>query len=389
MNPPFGIVAQRLVYPSLSTYSNTQSGFPTSFFSATGYSKTEAVAQYMPKNSPDTQVWNWFFSVQRDLGRNWMVELGYVGNHGLNEVIVNDINQATTGGTSTLQSRVPVSTYGTIAGILPWATSDYNGMQLKVEKRFSQGLYVLESFTWSKAIDYVAQALDGGGNCSNCGNGIPSVQNIYNWQADRGISAYNHPLINNTTAVWTLPIGKEQKFLSNIGAVANNVIGGWRMTGIFQARSGNPLTFAYSPNTYQQVSALITVDGRNAYRPNQSGAAVASNKSYMQYFNVSSFSSPSLTGSNPFGNSPRNAVRGYAYYDVDMGLTKQFTLTEKSHLEFRAEAFNLFNKTNFGDPNTVVPNTGTALTASGAGTFGEITSTLPARVLQMAAKIVF
>ncbi|MDR3793812.1 MAG: TonB-dependent receptor [Terracidiphilus sp.] len=390
MNPPFGIVAQRVVYPSIPTYSNTQSGFPTSFFSATGYSKTEAVAQYMPKDSPDTQVWNWFFSVQRDLGRNWMVELGYVGNHGLNEVIVNDINQATSGGTSTLQSRVPVTAYGTIAGILPWATSDYNGMQLKVEKRFSQGLYILESFTWSKAIDYAAQALDGGGNCSNCGNSIPSVQNIYNWQADRGISAYNHPFINNTTAVWTLPVGKGQKYLSNIGTVANNVVGGWQMTGIFQARSGNPLTFAYSPNTYQQVSALITVDGRNAYRPNQTGPAVASDKSYLQYFNVGSFASPATDGTaTPFGNSPRNAARGYAYFDVDMGLTKQFAITEKSHFEFRAEAFNLFNKTNFSDPNTVVPNLGKALTTSTAGTFGEITSSLSARVLQMAAKIVF
>jgi len=386
MNPPFGIVSQRLVYPSLSTYLNTQSGFPTSMTSATGYNPAEAVLQYMPKNSPDTQVWNWFFSVQRDLGRSWMMDVGYVGNHGMNEVIVNDINQATVGG-----GKGPYSAagYGTIAGLLPWATSDYNGLQVKIEKRFSQGLYVLESFTWSKAIDITAQALDGGGNCSMCGNGIPSVQNIYNWQADRGISAYNHPFVNNTTAVWTLPVGKGQKYLNNLNAVANNVLGGWQATGILQLRSGNPLTFAYSPNTAQQVSPLITVDGRNAYRPNQSGAAISSSKSYKQYFNVASFSSPSLNGANPFGNSPRNAVRGYAFADVDMGLTKQFNLTEKAHFEFRAEAFNLFNKTNFGDPNTVVPNLGTALTSSTSGTFGLITSSLSARVLQMAGKIVF
>ena len=395
MNPPFGIMSQRVVYPSLSSYNNTQSGFPTDFVSATGYSKTEAVVQYMPKDSPDTQVRNWFFSVQRDLGRNWMIDLGYVGNHGLHEVIVNDINQATTGGSAALAARVPNTTYGTIAGLLPWATSDYNGLQVKVEKRFSQGLYVLESFTWSKAIDIAAQALDGGGNCSNCGNAIPSVQNIYDWQADRGISAYNHPFINNTTAVWTLPIGKGQRYLSDLKGVQNAVIGGWQMTGIVQARSGNPLTFAYSPNTAQQVSALITVDGRNAYRPNQPGAAVASNKSHAQYFNVANFASPALDGSNPFGNSPRNAVRGYAYFDVDMGLTKQFAITQKAHFEFRAEAFNLFNKTNFGDPNTAVPDLGPTVplywsaSSTNAGTFGKITSALPARVLQMAGKIVF
>ena len=105
---------------------------------------------------------------------------------------------------------------------------------------------------------------------------------------------------------------------------------------------------------------------------------------------MGSFASPAIDGTaTPFGTSPRNAVRGFDYWDVDMGLTKQFALTEKAHLVFRAEAFNLFNRTNYGDPNTSVPNLGAALTTSTAGTFGEITSSLPARVLQFAGKIVF
>jgi hypothetical protein len=377
MSPPFGIVAQRLVYPSLSTYLNTQSGFPANMVNPSNYNPVEDALQYMPADSPDTQVRSWFVSVQRDLTHNWLLDLSYVGNHGLHEVIVNDINQATTGGTTPLQSRVPNTNFGTIAGILPWATSDYNGLQVKMEKRFSQGLYLLNSFTWSKAIDIAAQALDGGGNCSNCGNGIPSVQNIYNWQADRGISAYNHPFINITSLVWSVPVGKRKWLLPNANRVLNAIVGGWQATDIIQGRSGNPLNFAYSPNSNNEVSALITVDGRNAYRPNQSGPAIASNKSYKQYLNVANFSTPPYTG--PFGNSPRNSVRGYDYWDVDMGLTKDFELTENARLQFRAESFNLFNHTNFGDPNTL----------EGSGTFGVITSTLPARELQMAAKIIF
>jgi hypothetical protein len=389
MSPPFGIVAQRLVYPSSSTYINTQSGFPANMVSTSNFNPLEDVLQYMPRSSPDTQVWNWLFSVQRDLGRNWMLDLAYVGNHGLNEIIVNDINQAANGGTAPLQARVANTNFGTIAGSLPWATSDYDGLQAKVEKRFSQGLYVLNSFTWSKGIDYAAQALDGGGNCSNCGNGIPSVQNIYNWQADRGISAYNYPFVNVTSAVWSVPVGKGQAFLPNAGRWLDTLVGGWQTTDIFNTRSGNPLTFAYSPNTNQQVSPLITVDGRNSYRPNQTGPAVASNKSYQQYFNYGSFASPALTGSNPYGDSPRNAVRGFAYWSLDMGLTKYFTLTERTKFQFRAEAFNILNHTNFGDPNTNVPDTGAALTSSSVGNFGQITSALPARELQVAAKIVF
>ena len=404
MNPPNGVVALQVSVPGASSYSNVESGFPANMVSPTNYNSWFDTLQYMPASSPDTQVRSWFFSVQRDLSHDWLLDLSYVGNHGLNEIIVNDINQAQTGGSVPLDislggtpgtERVPYPLYYTIAGILPWATSDYDGLQAKVEKRFSQGLYVLESFTWSKAIDIAAQALDGGGNCDNCGNGIPSVQNIYDWQADRGISAYNRPFINVTSVVWSLPVGKGQWLMPNANGAWNAILGGWQATCIVSGRSGDPLDFAYSPNNDQAVSPLTSVDGRNSYRPNLSGPAIASNKSYQQYFNVANFSTPPLappSGSatyNTFGNYPRNSIRGYDYWDVDMGLSKDFALTEKYRLQFRAEAFNLFNHTNFSDPNTIVPNTGAALVPGSVGTFGQITSTLPARELQVAAKILF
>ena len=196
------------------SYNNVQSGFPANMVSPSNYNPAFDTLQYMPRNSPDTQVRSWFFGVQRDLTHSWLLDLSYVGNSGINEIIVNDINQAPAGGVypldlaaeagvATAPVRVPYANFSMIAGILPWATSDYDGLQAKVEKRFSNGLYLLESFTWSKAIDIAAQALDGGGNCDNCGNGIPSVQNIYNVSADRGISAYNRPFVNTTTAVWS------------------------------------------------------------------------------------------------------------------------------------------------------------------------------------------
>jgi len=409
MNPPSGVVALQVAVPGSSGYSNVESGFIVngkSIVDPSNYSTYFDTLQYMPANSPDTQVRSWFFSVQRDMTHNWLVDLSYVGNYGLNEVIVNDINQAASGGSVPLDialggtptsggERVPYLLYNTIAGILPWATSDYDGLQAKVEKRFSQGLYLLESFTWSKAIDITAQALDGGGNCDNCGNGIPSVQDINHWQADRGISAYNHPFINTTTFVWSVPVGTGKSLLPNASRVLNEFVGGWEANGIISGRSGDPLDFAYSPNNDQAVSPLTSVDGRNSYRPNVSGPIIASNKSYQQYFNVASFSTPALappTGSttyNSFGNLSRNSVRGYDYWDVDMGLSKNFALTEKTHLQLRAEAFNLFNHTNFSDPNTIVPNTGIPLVPGSSGTFGQITSSLPQRVLQVAGKILF
>jgi hypothetical protein len=393
MNAPYGIIALQYVYPSLPTYRNTENSFPANFVNPASFSISNASSvalQYMPTDSPDTQIRSWFFSVQRDMGHSLLVDLAYVGNSGIHEVFFNDINQAapqtTATGTASLQSRIfSYSGFGSIIGTLPWGTSNYQGLQAKVEKRFTSGLYLLNSFTWSKAIDIAAQALDGGGNCDNCGNGLPSVQNIYNWQADRGISSYNHPLVNATSLVWTLPVGKGQWLLPNLNRVANTILGGWQMTDIFQARSGDPLTMAYSPDTYSnnQVSGLITIDGRNTYRPNLTGSSIknsslAYNSSIggILYLNSSAYSVPSANA--PFGNSPRNAVRGYGFWQLDTGLTKDFPLTEKAHLQFRAEAFNITNETNFGDPNTSL-----------GSTFGIVNSTLPARELQVAAKIVF
>ncbi len=411
MNPPSGVVALNVTVPGSSGYSNVQSGFPANLVSPTNYSTYFDTLQYMPQSSPDTQVRSWFLDVQRDLTHSWLLDLSYVGNWGVNEIIVNDINQAQEGGSAPLDIaeggtpttvRVPYPLFFTIAGILPSAYSDYDGLQAKVEKRFSQGLYLLESFTWSKDIDIAPQALDGGGNCDNCGNGIPSVQNIYDVEADRGISAYNYPLVNSTALLWSLPVGKGQWLLPNAGRAVDEVVGGWQATTIVSGRSGDPLDFAYSPNFDQSVSPLTSVDGRNSYRPNVSGPVIASNKSYQQYFDLADISTPPLTppsGSttyNTFGNMARNSVRGFDYWDVDFGLIKDFKLTEKANLQFNAQAFNLFNRVNFSDPNTDLPNVGPAVNGisplaspGAAGTFGVISSTLPARELQFAGKIIF
>jgi hypothetical protein len=391
-NAPYGISAVQIVAPSTANYLNTESGFPTNMVGATTYNPLNVVLQYMPRKSPDTQVRSWFFSVQRDLGHSWLVDLAYVGNNGVNEVLLNDINQAnvmqpttcTTANESTcisnFQSRVPMPNYTSVVGTLPWGYSDYNGLQAKVEKRFSSGLYLLNAFTWSKALDIAPQSEDGSGGCDNCGNFIPSVQNIYNFKADHGISATNRPLLNVTSLVWTLPVGRGHRLGGNMNRGLDEVLGGWQMTDIFQARSGDPITFAYNPDGNTQVSPLITINGRNSYRPNQSGPAIAANKSHLQYFNIANFSTPQPYA--PFGNSPRNAVRGYAFWQLDTGLTKDFTLTKKAHMQFRAEAFNITNKTNFGEPNSVY-------NGATSTTFGVISSTLPARELQLAAKIVF
>jgi hypothetical protein len=165
----------------------------------------------------------------------------------------------------------------------------------------------------------------------------------------------------------------------------NTALGGWQMTDIFQARSGDPLTMAYNPSTNAQVSTLITINGRNSYRPNlvpgvpvkNSTWAYNSNLGGIVYLNSSAYTTPPANA--PFGNSPRDAVRGFDFWQLDTGLTKDFPIMDKVKLQFRAEAFNITNKTNYGDPNTAL-----------GGTFGVINSIQgAARQLQFAGKIIF
>ena len=169
----------------------------------------------------------------------------------------------------------------------------------------------------------------------------------------------------------------------------DTALGGWQMTNIFQARSGDPLTMAYNPSTNTQVSGIITISGRNSYRPNLTGHPVKNTSwayntalSGIQYLNNQSGSAAAYStppANAPFGNSPRNGVRGFGFWQLDTGLTKDFPFTQKAHLQFRAEAFNLTNRTNYGDPNTSL-----------GGNFGVVNSLAgPGRELQLAAKIVF
>jgi len=205
LNAPYGIDALQMVYPSTTPnaatgtigYLNTEASFPANMANPATWDIADApnvALQYMPVNSPDTQVRSWFYQGSAKWATICWSIWAYVGNSGINEVFFNDINQAapqtTAGGSASLQSRIfqlPRFWFDYRHPALGY--SHYNGLQTKVEQRFTSGLYLLNSFTWSKAIDIAAQSLDGGGNCNNCGNGIPSVQNVYDWQADR---AYPH-----------------------------------------------------------------------------------------------------------------------------------------------------------------------------------------------------
>jgi hypothetical protein len=339
------------------------------------------VVLYIPQDTPSGYIQSWHLSLQQKLTANLVADLAYVGNHGVKLSMLADINQARPpvageDPNGTLAARRPIQGYGTISAVLPQAFSNYHALQAKAEFRKSANLNILNSFTWSKAIDNVSQVLEEPSGST----GTP--QNVYDIAADRGLSGYHVPLLNVTSFVWNLPFGEGQRFGKSLPGVLNGIFGGWQISGIHTMRSGRTVNLRYNTSGPTAVtSGLPTFLGGVALRPNITGDPLApeAERTIDNYFNRNNITLP--TALAPFGNAGRNIVRGYAFYQLDLGIQKKFglPLRDGASLEIRAEGFNVLNKTNFGSPNA----------DRNSGAFGTIRSTFPARQLQLAAKISF
>jgi len=356
-------------------FRTTQSGYPTQL--------PNNVTLYIPRDKRTPYIQNWQISIQRELSKNMLIDIAYVGNHAIKMVMLADVNQARpltaaelllpAAQRPTLDQRRPIPGFRTISGVLPAAFSNYNALQIKFERRFTKGLYILNSFTWSKAIDNVSQVLEE----PNGNEGRP--QNVYDIAADRGPSAYDQPFNNTTSFVWDLPIGRGRAFGSEMSSWLDGVIGGWTLTGINTMLSGQTINLRYQPSSV--TANLASFLGGVALRPNVNGPVLAPDgqRTIDNYFNKTSITIP--TADQPFGNAGRNIARSDAYFQFDLGLQKNFRLpiTEASKLEFRMEAFNLLNKTNFGAANS----------DRSSSAFGTIRSTFPARQIQLALRVAF
>jgi hypothetical protein len=362
------------ICPSASSTSRTcfrptSYGFPDNFATPANFNPAVSQVRYIPSDNRTGYVQSWHFSVQRQLAKDLLLDIGYVGSHSVGLMILADANQAVPNQLNqnlSVNQRRPYQGFTTIEQAYGGGFGSYNALQVKVEKRYTSGLYFLNSFTWSKAIDNAP------GHLENY-DGDNSRINIRNITSEKGISGYDQPFNDTLSILYDLPFGKDRHF--NIqNSVLNFFVGGWGTNITNTLTSGLPLNITYSPTTQGQVSPLL------APRPNISGDPVTpeGQRGINNYLNSSSFSIPSYT--QPFGNAGRNIARSYPFYELDFGLHKNFNLwSETRYLQFRAEAFNLLNQTNFSPPGTTF----------GSSSFGTITSTFPARQIQMALKLVF
>jgi hypothetical protein len=312
----------------------------------------------------------WTLSIQREILPRTLVDVSYIGMKGTHLMLQSlNINQvpAELLGPGNAQTRRPYPNWGNItSGFPPRGDSIYHSAQFKVERRLAGGLILLGSYSVQKSID------DGSGIVAFRTVGNLSIQDIYNLHAERSISSFDRTQNVVLTGIYDLPFGKGQRFLHS-GGLASAVLGGWKLSGIFRARSGIPLVMASAQN-------LTGALGTGYSRPNRlrSGKLPDGTQSIYRWFDLSAFAQPAQY---VFGNDSRTEpdLRGPGNATMDMSFGRVIRLTEKARLQIRAEAFNALNRVNFSNPNTTIGNINA----------GIITSCGAARIVQLGSRIWF
>ena len=253
------------------------------------------------------------------------------------------------------------------------ANSTYHALQLLAEKRYSNGLQFLVTYTWSKSIDDSSQADD---NVTWLGS-FTSLHNPNKPWLERSLSTFDIPHVVQFSYSYDLPFGRNRAFLGNMSPVLEAIVGGWKTNGIWRIADGRPLTFSLADG-----NGLPTY---GAQRPNIVGTPRRNHGPDWvdQYFaDTSVFQRPD---DFTLGNAPRafGGIRTPWSFTCNLSLGKQFSLArvrEEMNVEFRIEAQNAFNHPVFGTPNTSVDDP----------SFGQITSTsVGPREVQLAIKFNF
>jgi hypothetical protein len=270
--------------------------------------------------------------------------------------------------------------------------SDYNALDVKVQKRFSKGVMILAAYTWSSNWDNIWGAY-GSSNTLNSGNNGP--QDIYNLSPEYARATNDIPNRFTLAGSWELPVGRGKMFLGSANRLVDEIVGGWRLHDITVLQNGGPLAITQTSN--------LTSYGNSAQRPTiipgidpcKSGPPEGR---ILQYFNPFAFAAtppPVAGGGLPYGNQPRAGnCYGPGYINSDLSLNKDFRLTERVHAEFRAEALNAFNTPQFSTPGLSIGNYSATATTTNSTSYntgaGQITGTLGfPRLVQLGGRLTF
>ncbi|HTS62744.1 MAG TPA: TonB-dependent receptor [Candidatus Acidoferrales bacterium] len=309
------------------------------------------------------------FTIQRDAGAGFNVQAAYVGSRAIRQTVIQNINAAGPGGGNNGRALYPA--FGRISDIkyfTPFNTASYNGFQTQVTRRLARSLLGV-SYTFSRAIDY-ADDTDSGLTW----NWLPMLQR------NKAVAGFDRTHNFQFYGNYPLPFGRGQKYATS--GVASWILGGWQTNWILSRTSGTPFTVGTSgtsvnspgnTQTADQVAPVQILGGHGVGQP---------------YFSPLSFAPVTDVR---FGTSGRNILRGPGFFNLDASLFRDFRMTERFHLQFRAEMFGATNTPQFGNPGTTV----SSLTKNADGSikalngYTEITSATGERQARFALKLSF
>jgi outer membrane receptor protein involved in Fe transport len=373
--PPPGTV----IFPTLQTLSPELANFSN--------------AEYYPRNIPTTYVQQYLFSVQHEFVAGILLDTSYVYTRGRNLNFATDINQApvTALGCTGYNCGNPNPIFTYISAQLYDGWSNYNALQVRLQKKMSYGLNFQFNYAYSRSLD------TGTGN--GHGSGVDIYQNAYNPAVNYGPSDFNetHTLVGQVT--YELPFGSGRQFA--LHGPLDQIAGGWRLSTLFQWHSGVPFTPVIQSSVADAVTPGLTpsFSAGSLLYPNLVGNPYVSTPAG-RVFNPAAFADPAY---GTFGNLGRNTLVGPGFSNVNLSIAKQFRLPwEGLRLEIRADAYDLFNHINYNNPDANVGYSCASYTTScgaangGAlvdGSAGLLTNSAgyaaTTRILQLGAHITF
>lgn len=344
-NPPFFIATlQNLNLSDLPTFDRANP-----LASAPGAGSIAVVGN--AKNFKDGYVGQWNLTLEHSLSPNNLISVAYVGDEGTHLVQFSDPTAAPPG-PGPIDPRRPYNM--SVQWRNPGATSNYNGLQVKAERRSSKNLAFTVGYAFGKVID------------TNDGTYIESSgeanQQVNNPSAERDIAGFDVKQSLTFGYIYSLPFGAGQRFAGGVTRGAGKLISGWQLDGLTTWRSGFPLqvsmaTDLLNTGAQNEVQYPNRICNPNDYNRGNLGEELAA------FFNTACFTAaPAYT----YGDSDRHPVIGPGFATWDIALAKHTQITDRVGMEFRAEFFNALNHPNFGQPDGVF----------GAPGFGAITSTV-------------
>jgi hypothetical protein len=380
------------------TTATFQQGFPApvlvpipsnGIIPVTGLLKSQAYF-YIPQNFKNAYAESWNVAVQQAFRGNLSLQLAYVANHGVDISSAQNINLATTfgGGNASLPENIAFGRTAATNQYFLGFSSNYQSLQVSLNKRFSNNLAFTSALTWGKAMGYIA----------NTGPaGSPDDGGILFFAGDRRRNYapldFDRTLNFEQSFTYELPFGRGHTMVnSGVGAV---VLGGWRVSGIVSILSGLPFTVQTNGANLNTPGTVQTGQLTGTYHVTHAVGAGT------RWFDPTAFSTPSGCPATPtpctaqnvgLGNTGRNAFRGPGYVQDNFSLFKSFNLYREAAMETRIEAFQLSNTPQFGLPTSnnccTASNFGQVSTTLGSGQ-GSVNGVGGGRTLQASVRFLF